>query len=198
MISVYSIKPKFQQLLRPILEILYKMGCTANAITVASILLSLILGVIFWFYADNSWAFLVIPFGLLLRMALNALDGMMARTYNMQSKLGEILNEIGDVVSDIFIFFPLIKLPFINVYLLFAFIVLSVINEFSGVLAKAISGERRYDGPMGKSDRALCIGLMCLLIYFWNDAQLYINYALGIMIFLLIISTYTRLKKTIA
>jgi CDP-diacylglycerol---glycerol-3-phosphate 3-phosphatidyltransferase len=198
MISVYSIKPKFQQLLRPILAMLFKMGFTANAITVASILLSLILGIIFWFYADNSWVFLVIPLGLLLRMALNALDGMMARTYNMQSKLGEILNEIGDVVSDIFIFFPLIKLPFINVYILFAFIVLSVINEFSGVLAKAISGERRYDGPMGKSDRALCIGLMCLLIYFWQDAQQYVNYALGMMIFLLIISTFTRLKKTIA
>jgi CDP-diacylglycerol---glycerol-3-phosphate 3-phosphatidyltransferase len=197
MISVYNIKPKFQQLLRPILVGLYKMGVTANAITVASILLSLGLGVVFWFNFDENWVFLLISFGLLLRMALNALDGMMARTYNMQSKLGEILNEIGDVISDIFIFFPLIQLPFVHQNLLFIFILLSVINEFSGVLSKAISGERRYDGPMGKSDRALFIGLICLLVYFWKDAYLYVNYALGLMIFLLLISTYTRLKKTI-
>ncbi len=198
MISVYNIKPKFQQLLRPVLDKLYRLGCTANAITVTAILLSFVLGVVFWFYWDKPFVFLLIPFGLLLRMALNALDGMMARTYNMQTQLGEILNELGDVVSDVFIFFPLIRLPFIDAGLLFIFIILSIINEFSGVLSKAMSGTRRYDGPMGKSDRALCIGLMCLLLYFWKDAQLYVNYVFGLMILLLIISTYTRLKKTIS
>lgn len=49
--------------------------------------------------------FLALPIGLLIRMALNALDGMMARTYNQTSKKGELLNEIGDVVSDVFVFF---------------------------------------------------------------------------------------------
>ena len=64
----------------------------------------------------------MVPIGLLLRMALNALDGMMARTYNMQSKLGEVLNEIGDVISDLFIFIPMTQIKGLNHELLAFFI----------------------------------------------------------------------------
>ena len=90
MISFYKIKPKFQKLLKPILVGLYKFGITANQITVSSIVLSFFIGISLWFHTDYRWGLLVVPIGLLVRMALNALDGMMARTYNMQSKLGEV------------------------------------------------------------------------------------------------------------
>lgn len=33
-------------------------------------------------------------------MALNAIDGMLAREFNQQSTLGAILNEVGDIISD--------------------------------------------------------------------------------------------------
>jgi phosphatidylglycerophosphate synthase len=39
-------------------------------------------------------------------MALNALDGMLARECNQQTRLGAILNETGDVISDIALYFP--------------------------------------------------------------------------------------------
>jgi len=87
MISFYKIKPKFQKLLKPILVGLYKLGITANQITVSSIILSFLIGFSLWFHPYYHWGLLVVPIGLLIRMALNALDGMMARTYNMQSKL---------------------------------------------------------------------------------------------------------------
>ena len=94
MISVYKLKPKFQQLLKPILAFFYKRNVTANQITIASIVLSLLIGLLFWSADYCSWFFLALPIGLLIRMALNALDGMMARTYNQTSKKGELLNEI--------------------------------------------------------------------------------------------------------
>lgn len=196
MISVYNIKPKFQALLRPILLKLHVWGVSPNGLTLAAIALSLITGLLFWQY-DNPIAYLIVAAALLLRMALNALDGMMARTYKMQSRLGEVLNEAGDVVSDLFIFFPFLKLPFINTYLLFAFIILAVVNEFAGVLGKAMGGERRYEGPMGKSDRALFLGLICIVLYFWTAAQPYMNITFGLAILLLLISTVTRLKKSL-
>jgi CDP-diacylglycerol--glycerol-3-phosphate 3-phosphatidyltransferase len=34
-------------------------------------------------------------------MALNAIDGMLAREHDMQSPLGAMLNELGDVLSDV-------------------------------------------------------------------------------------------------
>src|SRR5882724_6568058 len=117
MISVYTIKPKFQQLLKPILIRLHKRGVTANQITISSILLSLIIGIAFWYAYQFNVLFLALPVGLLIRMALNALDGMMARTYNQQSKKGEVLNEVGDIISDLFIYIPLLKFEQANLYL---------------------------------------------------------------------------------
>src|SRR5688500_3459614 len=158
MISVYKLKPKFQQVLMPVLGLLHRAGVTANQITIASIALSLLIGIFFWYADTNRFYFLALPIGLLLRMALNALDGMMARIYHQQSRVGEVLNELGDVISDLFIYFPLLKFEVDTLYLVVAFLCLSVVNEFSGILAKVSGGQRRYDGPMGKSDRAFLIG----------------------------------------
>ncbi|WP_284464610.1 CDP-alcohol phosphatidyltransferase family protein [Chryseobacterium sp.] len=197
MISVYKLKPKFQQLLTPVLLFLNKNAITANQITISSILLSVIIGVLFWNADTSKWFFLSLPIGLLLRMALNALDGMMARRFNQTSKLGEVLNEVGDIVSDVIIFFPLLKFQPESLYLIIIFIVLSIINEFAGLIGKIVGKERRYDGPMGKSDRALMLGLYGLLIFFGVSITTISSYIFGAIILLLFLSTYTRLKKSL-
>jgi CDP-diacylglycerol--glycerol-3-phosphate 3-phosphatidyltransferase len=140
---------------------------------------------------------LILPLALLIRMALNALDGMMASTYHMQSKKGEVLNELGDVVSDFLLYFPLLKLFSIPIYILIAFLFMSVLNEYAGILAKAVSGTRQYDGPMGKSDRAFVIGLLSLVFYFTHALIPYIDYIFLVLILLLMLSTFFRIKKTL-
>lgn len=197
MISVYKLKPWFQQLLTPVLLFLHRNNVSANQITVSSVLLSAIIGVIFWNADVSKWFFLSLPVGLLLRMALNALDGMMARKFNQTSRLGEILNEVGDIVSDVIIFFPLLKFQPESLYLIIVFIILSIINEFAGLIGKAIGKERRYDGPMGKSDRALVLGIYGLAVFFGADISGISKYIFGTIILLLAISTYIRLKKSL-
>ena len=197
MISVYQIKPAFQKLLLPVLKGLHKLGVTANQLTVLAVLLSLVMGGAILYHQNSPLLILVVPVGYLLRMALNALDGMMATQYNMQSKLGEVLNELGDVVSDAVIIFPILVLPNVNVIVIILFGVLAIINEFAGVLGKLIGGERRYDGPMGKSDRALVIGLFFLVYYFWPDVELYANWIFGLSTILVALSTITRVKKAL-
>ena len=197
MISIYKIKPKFQQLLMPLLKLLRRLGISPNSITIFSIFLSFVIFYFFWNTSDNSSYFLIVAFGLLLRMMLNALDGMMARIYNLQSKLGEILNEVGDIISDVAIYFPLILFEFLEIEIAIIFILLSIINEFCGVIAKVISGERRYDGPMGKSDRAFLIGVICIVYYFTNGLDPYMNYIIGGSSILMIFSSYIRLTKSI-
>ena len=197
MISVYQIKPKFQQLLKPLLGIFHKVGVTANGITCMAILLSTAIGVLFWFFPNGHmlWIFAV---GLLVRMALNALDGMMAKTYGMTSVPGEMLNELGDVFSDAILFFPLIKLTEVNFWLVLFFIFLSILNEFIGVLTKAATGTRRYDGPMGKSDRALILGVTCLLFFFWSGVIVAFNYIFAGMSILLLLSSMIRIRNGLA
>ena len=197
MISIYKIKPKFQQLLMPLLKLLRRLGISPNSITIFSIFFSFVISYFFWNALDNSSYFLIVAFGLLLRMMLNALDGMMARIYNLQSKFGEILNEVGDIVSDVAIYFPLIIFSSLSIEIAIIFILLSIINEFCGLIAKVISGERRYDGPMGKSDRAFLIGVICIVYYFTNSLDPYMNYIIGGSSVLMIFSSFIRLTKSI-
>lgn len=197
MISVYKLKPRFQQLLNPILLFLHHRKIIANQITVASIILSVIIGILFWNADANHWFFLALPIGLLLRMALNALDGMMARKFDQMSQLGEVLNEVGDIISDVIIFLPLLKFQPESLYLIVIFIVLSVINEFAGLLGKALGKERCYDGPMGKSDRALVLGIYGIVAFIGINISGYSAYIFGILILLLLLSTFTRLMKAL-
>ena len=197
MASIYQLKSKFQDLLLPILKLLYRWGISANQITIASILLSAGIGVAFWNADLYPLLFLSLPIGLFLRMALNALDGMMARRYNQQSRLGEVLNEVGDVISDVFIFIPLLKFESQVLYFIVAFITLSIINEFAGVLGKAMTGTRRYNGPMGKSDRAFLIGVYGILSYFAIELTELSPIIFSVINVLIVIGTCIRLNKSI-
>jgi CDP-diacylglycerol--glycerol-3-phosphate 3-phosphatidyltransferase len=198
MLSVYKIKPRFQQLLTPLLVRLHRAGITANQITWSAMILSLAVGIGFWMGDKARVLFLCLPVGLLIRMALNALDGMMARTYQQQTRTGEVLNELGDVASDLCIYFPLLKYERDNGLLIALFLCLSVVNEFSGLLGKVVSGQRRYDGPMGKSDRALFMGIYGLLCFFSIEPGFYSLPVFSVVILLLMVSTLTRTLKSLA
>ena len=106
MISTYQLKSQWQQLLRPAAAWLYRIGVTANQITIGACLISVALGTMALTHPDRKYLFLLISFWCLLRMAANALDGMLAREYGQASKLGAVLNETGDVISDAALYLP--------------------------------------------------------------------------------------------
>ena len=196
MISVYQLKPKFQALLQPLLQRLRSWGVSPNLLTLLGILLSLAMG-IYALYGDRTIALVLMPIVLLLRMALNALDGMMARQYNLQSKMGALLNEVGDVVSDIVLYYPLYVLFAMDQIWIMCFLLLSVLNEFAGLLGQAMGGARRYEGPMGKSDRALVVGILCLLFLFEAPIYGYLTWIWLVVFCLLIWSTLKRLRNAV-
>ncbi len=164
MASIYDLKPRFQALLRPLNAGLVRMGITANMVTLAALFFSLLLGLALAFDPQNRLLLLLMPPWLFLRMALNAIDGMLAREHQMQSRLGALLNEMGDVLSDAALYLPLALLPGISAPAVVLIVLLSVMVEMIGVVSVQIGGSRRYDGPFGKSDRAFAFGLVCLLL----------------------------------
>ena len=92
--SIYALKGRFQDLLRPAVRGLYRMGVTANAVTVAAAVVSLLVAAGVWRCAPaQPLLYLALPLWMLLRMALNAVDGMLARDFGPQSRLGAYLNE---------------------------------------------------------------------------------------------------------
>lgn len=161
--SVYDLKPRFQAILRPAVRALAGAGVTANQVTMSAMLLSLATGVVVAIRPVGS-TLLLLPAVLFLRMALNAIDGMLAREHDMQSRLGQILNELGDVVSDAGLYLPLALVPSFNPSLVVAIVMFATIGEMTGVMAQAMGASRRYDGPMGKSDRAFVFGALGLVL----------------------------------
>jgi CDP-diacylglycerol--glycerol-3-phosphate 3-phosphatidyltransferase len=137
------------------------MGVTANQVTLLACAASIALGV--WLCIDPRW-FLLLPGFLFVRMALNAVDGMLAREFGQKSRLGAYLNEITDVVADSFLYLPFAYHPPFDPLWIGVVIVLAVISEMTGVVGIMTGASRRYDGPMGKSDRAFVFGAMALWI----------------------------------
>lgn len=160
--TVYALKPGFQKLLRPWARHLVANGVTANEVTLVAGALSTGTGVLLWSIATPRGWFLIVPAVLFTRMALNALDGIMAREFHQQTMLGAYLNELMDVVSDAFLLLPFARVPGIDPAWVAVTIILAGVSELTGVIGAAVGASRRYDGPMGKSDRALVFGAIAL------------------------------------
>lgn len=207
MLSIYALKPAFQNLLRPFVNFLYRKGITANQITLLAMFTSLGISAFIYFYFNKfsvNYFLLIYPIWMLIRMTFNAIDGMLAREFNQQSNLGAFYNELCDVISDSALFFSLIVFSNINSELLLFMIFLSILSEYSGVMAPLIGKERRYDGPMGKSDRAFWTSLITIILIFSNLFDLSeallsytINGLFSAICILLILTTYNRIKNSI-
>jgi len=196
--SIYGLKPKFQNLLRPLVSKLAKLGVTANQVTLLAMLLSFAAGGLIFVFSTQKWPLLAIPLVLFVRMALNAIDGMLAREYNMKSSLGAILNELGDVLSDAALYLPLALIDGVNSSWVVLVVLLAVISEMAGVVAIQIGAQRRYDGPMGKSDRAFIFGAIALALGVGINSQPWLDYVLIAIFLLLFLTIFNRARRALA
>jgi CDP-diacylglycerol--glycerol-3-phosphate 3-phosphatidyltransferase len=160
--TLYQIKPRFQAWLRPLVQRLARRGIRANHVTIAAAAGSLLVGGALALAREPSM-FLIMPLWLFMRMALNAIDGMLAREHGQQSVLGAYLNELGDLISDLALIAPFAWMgSSYGTVLVFA--VLAIFAECAGLIGPLAGASRRYDGPLGKSDRAFVLGALALWI----------------------------------
>jgi CDP-diacylglycerol--glycerol-3-phosphate 3-phosphatidyltransferase len=163
-VTIYDLKPRFQAWLRPLVRVLAARGVTANQVTLAACALSIAFGAALCAWSERRWLFALLPALLFLRMALNAIDGMLARELCQASKLGAFLNELADVVSDAALYLPFAFLPHFGWLPVILVILLAALTEMAGTVAAMVGATRRYDGPLGKSDRALVFGVLGLAV----------------------------------
>lgn len=195
--SIYQLKPAFQNLLRPVAVKLVKLGCTANQVTLSGFILSFLLGIAIWFNPNSSLILIIVPFFQLFRMGLNAIDGMMAREFNMKSSLGAILNELTDVLADTVLYYPFYKILPSGNELIAPVIIFSIIAEMTGGIGVQVGASRRYDGPFGKSDRAFLFGMIALLLGLGINISIALPYLLSLMIILSIMTIINRVRHAL-
>lgn len=198
MLSIYQLKPRFQNLLRPGVTRLHARGVTANQVTLFAGIVSVLIGALLALCIGQVWLFALIPLWMILRMALNAVDGMLAREFGQQSKLGAYLNELCDVIADSALYLPFALLPGVSPLLVVLVVLFAVISEYTGVLGPMVGASRRYDGPMGKSDRAFCFGVLGAGVACGLLAASWINVALGIILALLLYTLFNRVRQGLA
>ena len=103
--SIYKLKSSFQTLLRPLVARLARAGVTANQVTLVAAFVSVAIGALLVTNPAPA-LFALVPIWMFLRMAFNAVDGMLAREHGQKSPLGGYLNEITDVVCDAALYVP--------------------------------------------------------------------------------------------
>lgn len=192
--TIYALKPRFQDLLRPAVARLPRLGVTANVVTIAAALGSMLVGAVAAWDAGSRRVFLIVPVWLAARMALNAMDGMLAREFHQKSVLGGYLNEIGDVVSDAALYAPFALVPPFGLAGIGLVIVLSMVAEFAGALGPMLGASRRYDGPMGKSDRAVVFGVLGVWIGSTAPLPAWMGWAVPVLAASLVLTAINRVR----
>ena len=193
--TLYVLKPRFQNLLRPIATWLAGVGVTANQVTLAAALLSVAVGVVLCLPDRVPALFLLLPLCLFLRMALNAIDGMLAREHDQKSRLGGYLNELCDVVSDAALLLPFAFVAPFAAWAVFLVIFLATLSEYAGVMGPLVGASRRYDGALGKSDRALVIGALGAWIGLGLSLPPWIAWLMPILAVLLAATSVNRVYR---
>lgn len=157
--TLYDVKPAFVRSLEPAIALCERRGITPNALTGAALLLSAAMGGVLALWPSERPALWAVAGFFLVRMALNAMDGALARRTGQSTPGGEVFNEAADVLADALLFLPLLLVSKAVPLAVVLFVLLAGGTELCGVLPKAAGFSRRYDGPVGKSDRALAVGL---------------------------------------
>jgi CDP-diacylglycerol---glycerol-3-phosphate 3-phosphatidyltransferase len=192
--TIYQLKPASQKLLRPIVPWLAKIGVTPNQVTIFTTCLAMACGgLILW----NNSLLILVPLLMLVRAALNVIDGVLAREHQMTSTLGAILNELADVVFDAAIYLPFGLLPGVSGYLVVIIVVLSIISEMAGVLGLVVGSERQYDGPMYKTDRGVMFSVIAVLFVVGIFPNPWLDWVWMGLIGLSVLTIFNRISSTL-
>jgi CDP-diacylglycerol---glycerol-3-phosphate 3-phosphatidyltransferase len=195
--SLYELKPRFQDVLRPYANAMARAGVSPDFVTLAALALSALSGLLIAIFADAQTPLLILALALPVRMALNAIDGMLAREHKRETPGGRLLNEICDVASDLFMYLPLMLVPEFSPFLVVLAVIMAVLSEVAGLAATSIGAARRHDGPMGKADRALAFGFLALLAATGVLPALVINLVLALIVGLGFLTIINRVNSAL-
>ena len=158
--GIYGLKPRFRAALRPVLAFACRFH--PNTVSGAAVSFALLAGLALWQAPARPWLLLAAPALFFLRIAANALDGMVAQERGLASPRGEMVNEFSDRVNDALILAGLAAGGLVHPALSSAALAGALLVSYLGILPKAAGGSRRYDGPLGKADRMLLLGIACV------------------------------------
>jgi CDP-diacylglycerol--glycerol-3-phosphate 3-phosphatidyltransferase len=162
--SLSYFKSRFRKTLRPITSRLARTGVTANQVTIASLVGSLLIGELLCVFANFPALFTILPVWLLVRMACATIDGTLAVESGQKSRLGGILNEAGDIISETGLFLPLAFLAAFSKVAITFLIFLAAVSELGGIGRANLGEQSSTRRSPWQSDRSTVLALIGLPI----------------------------------
>ncbi len=164
--GLYRIKPQVQAALVPVAARLGRAGITANALTLAALVVGLAGGICLALSPDQPWLLLLVPFLAAARLVMNVLDGMVARESGRPpERIGEVWNELGDRVADAAFLAGLAFVPEVGAPLAMFAIVAALFASYAGLAARAAGGRRLYGGIMSKPGRMITLAVAAVVAF---------------------------------
>ena len=159
MVGIYQIKPAFQRSLRGLEDWCVARGVHPDALTYAALALSVLGGLCLYLAPGRPLLLLAVPLVAVVRTALNALDGLVAKRTGLARPWGEVLNETCDRLADIALLGGVALAPGVYHLLGAVAVVAVLLDSYLAILSKAAGGRRQYGGPMGKADRMILLAV---------------------------------------
>lgn len=166
--GIYAIKPWWQRRLTSIEDTLVIHHIHPDLITLAGVGCAALIGIALFFSAYIHLLILAVAPLAVARLAVNALDGLVARRTGMARPWGEVFNECCDRLADILVFVGLAFNPLVNATLVWGTLVCILFNSYLGTVSKAAGGKRQFGGLLAKADRMIYMGLFSYVVFFYG------------------------------
>ncbi len=151
--------------LDPVVTWLARRRVSPDAITLAAIPVSLVGGGCLLASPGVPVALVAVPVLAGLRLALNLLDGALARRTDRLHPRGELFNEVGDRIADIAFLAPVAFLPGADVATVLVGVLVAVLASYVGIASRAAGGRRLYRGILSKPGRMVLVGVFAVAAF---------------------------------
>ena len=156
---------------RTFAQFLARHRVSPNGISILSIFCAAGAGVAVFFSARlgttwRVWLLLAAAAGIQLRLLCNMLDGMVAVEGGLQTKSGEVFNDLPDRISDAFILIPVGYAVFNQPYgplLGWLAALLAIFTAYVRMMGGAAGLKQSFMGPMAKPHRMFALTVGCVL-----------------------------------
>jgi CDP-diacylglycerol--glycerol-3-phosphate 3-phosphatidyltransferase len=160
--GIYSTKSKWQLVLRPFVTVCVRKRIHPDWFTYSALVFSFVAAFALWRAGVQRWWLWLAPPCMLMRLALNLMDGQVARELGLDDPWGEVKNEFGDRIADVAIFLGISFGGYADVSLVTLALAMILCVSYLGVFGKALGGPRVYGGIFGKGDRMISLAVFTL------------------------------------
>lgn len=175
MVDLDNLKTKSEKVLRPLKKLLLKRKIGSFQVTAIAVLGSLFVGLLLFFSQYSLKWLYVLVIWVIIKTMLYTIESMMTQEDGLGTYESALFRDLGSVLSELFLYIPLISPKEVAPIVVLFYIFAAFATEFCGLMVTTIGVDKQTQGPLGKNERTLYMGILALLtalfpplIVLWN------------------------------